>query len=417
MTTPEETFLAELNALNVRVTPAAVEALIENEYETVQDLIDFPPTAAQLDSFGVKGRSAIALSNHFSPKEAAATAPVAAPFAGSLQDKMALLKDKSALAAMPFDQIITLFDGGMRELVENFDPDNPGSIYGIALSAFSKKFNTPAVWFNEDGELAVEVTINQNSQVIAGRPAKREGEWLTTGNRDYEGRFVGEAAEQEYPVDPVSGEILWDETNGEGGISWKGVSLKVQQFVRIGFKLREMRINEIKPLIKSGVKIDALRSALYLPNTIAEYRRLDSRGELPKMKTTKQDSRRTNDDELSEAELQQLLNDNFSNRGTSNGGQPWDASDFFSDRDKIGGGNASSGPEIDTIALRNSIIKVFNESEVKDLCFGLKIDYENLPGSGKSNKVRELIAYGERHSMLPNILAAAQRLRPLTSFQ
>jgi hypothetical protein len=82
-----------------------------------------------------------------------------------------------------------------------------------------------------------------------------------------------------------------------------------------------------------------------------------------------------------------------------------------------GNASASSGPTIDLSALNNAIRKAFNESEVFDICFSLGIDYESLPGDGKDNKVRELILFCNRTKTLPNLLAAVQRLRPMTRFQ
>ena len=46
--------------------------------------------------------------------------------------------------------------------------------------------------------------------------------------------------------------------------------------------------------------------------------------------------------------------------------------------------------------LRQILAERFNEGELRTLCFDLGIDYENLPGQGKADKARELVAYFQR---------------------
>jgi hypothetical protein len=54
----------------------------------------------------------------------------------------------------------------------------------------------------------------------------------------------------------------------------------------------------------------------------------------------------------------------------------------------------------------------FSTDELADLCRVLHVDYENLPGSGKSMKIRELIIYLERRDKLANLFKAGKQLRP-----
>lgn len=58
----------------------------------------------------------------------------------------------------------------------------------------------------------------------------------------------------------------------------------------------------------------------------------------------------------------------------------------------------------------------FNETELRDICFALDIDYEDLPGTSKPDKTRELIAYAERRGELPQLLATCEGLRPHVSW-
>ena len=61
----------------------------------------------------------------------------------------------------------------------------------------------------------------------------------------------------------------------------------------------------------------------------------------------------------------------------------------------------SRAPEwIDRAKLRQILVKYFSESELRDLCFDLRVDYESLPGEGKGDKARELVTYSERHGRI-----------------
>ena len=61
--------------------------------------------------------------------------------------------------------------------------------------------------------------------------------------------------------------------------------------------------------------------------------------------------------------------------------------------------------------LHKILITYFNESELRDLCFRLDIDYEELPGSTKSDKARELITYAERNGRYEELVRLVQPSR------
>lgn len=69
------------------------------------------------------------------------------------------------------------------------------------------------------------------------------------------------------------------------------------------------------------------------------------------------------------------------------------------------------------LALRQILWDHFNLSELQDLCLELAIDFENLPGSAKADKIRELILYGERYGLSEAILQAAYGARPHANWQ
>ncbi len=62
--------------------------------------------------------------------------------------------------------------------------------------------------------------------------------------------------------------------------------------------------------------------------------------------------------------------------------------------------------------LRKQLIKFFNESELRDICFDLNLDYESLAGSGKQDKGRELIAQIKREHRISDLVLICKRQRP-----
>jgi hypothetical protein len=68
--------------------------------------------------------------------------------------------------------------------------------------------------------------------------------------------------------------------------------------------------------------------------------------------------------------------------------------------------------DVDLVKLRDGLAAHFNESELRDLCFELDVDYEDLPGEGKTAKARELVAYHERRGLIPKLAEICRHLRP-----
>ncbi|NHZ72554.1 MAG: SAVED domain-containing protein [Aquificales bacterium] len=74
-----------------------------------------------------------------------------------------------------------------------------------------------------------------------------------------------------------------------------------------------------------------------------------------------------------------------------------------------------SGSDLDhanMVKLFQKIDRHFNESEMRDLCFRLNVDYEDLEGQGKRDKVRELVTWMDRHGRLPDLTTLADQQRP-----
>ena len=67
---------------------------------------------------------------------------------------------------------------------------------------------------------------------------------------------------------------------------------------------------------------------------------------------------------------------------------------------------------MDLPTLRDILVTYFSDSELRDLCLDLGIDYESLPGEGKAAKARELVAYCQRHGRLTELETTCRRSRP-----
>ena len=71
---------------------------------------------------------------------------------------------------------------------------------------------------------------------------------------------------------------------------------------------------------------------------------------------------------------------------------------------------------MDYAQLRRNLEYFFDESELRNLCFDLRIDYDNLRGESKSDKVRELLAWCIRRQREEQLLKAIMILRPQNEY-
>jgi hypothetical protein len=67
---------------------------------------------------------------------------------------------------------------------------------------------------------------------------------------------------------------------------------------------------------------------------------------------------------------------------------------------------------IDLPQLRNLMLRHFDENELEDLCFDLRVDYEELAGNEKRKKTRSLINKMDRENRLPALIDLCVKLRP-----
>lgn len=63
--------------------------------------------------------------------------------------------------------------------------------------------------------------------------------------------------------------------------------------------------------------------------------------------------------------------------------------------------------------IRQLLVDAFSESELRDLCFDIEIDYESLPGHVKTDKARELLAHVRRHGQGNKLLTECRKRRPM----
>lgn len=68
--------------------------------------------------------------------------------------------------------------------------------------------------------------------------------------------------------------------------------------------------------------------------------------------------------------------------------------------------------DIDLINLQQQLVEHFDLSEMKQLCFELHIDFEDLAGDKKTDKARELVKLGYRNGRIPEIVQCCAELRP-----
>ena len=54
----------------------------------------------------------------------------------------------------------------------------------------------------------------------------------------------------------------------------------------------------------------------------------------------------------------------------------------------------------------------FSDGELRTLCFHMSIDYDDLPGEGQADKVRELLRYLERRENILELVKIGRQLRP-----
>ena len=66
--------------------------------------------------------------------------------------------------------------------------------------------------------------------------------------------------------------------------------------------------------------------------------------------------------------------------------------------------------------LRQKLLELFDESELRTLCFDIGIEHSSLRGENKVDRVIELIGYCERRSQLARLISECRKQRPNASW-
>ena len=62
--------------------------------------------------------------------------------------------------------------------------------------------------------------------------------------------------------------------------------------------------------------------------------------------------------------------------------------------------------------LRRTLVERLDEGDLRDLCFDLGTDYNDLPGETRADRARELILYFMRRNRLPKLIRTIEENRP-----
>lgn len=75
------------------------------------------------------------------------------------------------------------------------------------------------------------------------------------------------------------------------------------------------------------------------------------------------------------------------------------------------GGEGPTAQDLEPGVLYDQLVTLFNLDEMRTLCFELNIDFDDIAGSGKSAKARELVLYMQRRGQLERLYEAIQKAR------
>lgn len=71
-----------------------------------------------------------------------------------------------------------------------------------------------------------------------------------------------------------------------------------------------------------------------------------------------------------------------------------------------------SSHQYNLVSLFESLSECLSESDLRTLCFYLEVDYEELAGKGKGDRIRELLIYLKRRGRLDDLIRTGKLARP-----
>jgi hypothetical protein len=179
----------------------------------------------------------------------------------------------------------------VRQLVENFDPEEPDGEVGKRLQGIVG--NKPCIVFDKPGsrQINVDTTFKLVDEIKKGYPARQsaKGEiWAIvdvggTPKPAYPMGYLPENFAEEnplYPGRPLRPDGTCDQTNR----SWGGVSLEIRQFLRVGLDIKEIvitRLEDAHNLLDMALSTDAMKKLDRYSQTKVKFEQLKSRNKLP----------------------------------------------------------------------------------------------------------------------------------------
>jgi hypothetical protein len=172
----------------------------------------------------------------------------------------------------------------LRELVENFDPENHENAIGKALAAYAK--GQPFIVFESGRTVDVESTFKLIGEVKQGYPGRVDFSVNGVVKRVYRiGELPDNFADENptYPNRPLRPDGTCDQT----GRSWEGVPLEVRQLIRLAVDLNEVEvtIDKAHDLLDLALSSDAARKLRerYRKASV-KFDELSQTGKLPLLK-------------------------------------------------------------------------------------------------------------------------------------
>lgn len=71
---------------------------------------------------------------------------------------------------------------------------------------------------------------------------------------------------------------------------------------------------------------------------------------------------------------------------------------------------------VDPVRLQGQLVEFFSLEDLRNLCFELGIDFDDLSGEGKKGKARELVIYCRNRAMTDRLIEKARQARPLVTW-
>jgi hypothetical protein len=205
----------------------------------------------------------------------------------------------------------------LRELVENFDPENHENAIGKHLASYAK--GQPFIVFEAGRTVDVEATIKLLQEVKQGYQGRSDYSVNGVVKRVYS---IGELPDNYADENPCyhNRPLRPDGTCDQTGRSWEGVSLEVRQLIRIAIDLGEidLTIDKAHDLLDIALSADAAKKLRdrYRKASV-RFDELATTGKLPLLKIALGGSKGKNPFDKAGAKVEWQASSDNSYRATS----------------------------------------------------------------------------------------------------